>query len=139
MKRNLLVLSLVVAFTLMVSSAFAGSAAMRITVPFEFYAGTDKLPAGEYTFEMASGLEQTGSMVTIRTAEGTGMCMLLSVPGADPTYSKLLFNKYGSKHFLSSVSIKGYKSDLKMQKLEKELRAQSAQSPNLVTIALNQK
>jgi|WetSurMetagenome_2_1015567.scaffolds.fasta_scaffold44547_2 hypothetical protein len=139
MKRNLLVLSLVVALTLMAASAFAGAAAMRITVPFDFYAGADLLPAGEYTFEMASGLVQTGSIITIRSINGAGVCILLSRPGSDPSYSKLLFNKYGSRHFLSSVSIQGFKAGLRMEKLERELQAQSSQPNGVVTIALNRK
>jgi hypothetical protein len=136
MKKNLVVLSLVAAFTLMTSFAFAGSgAAMRINVPFDFYAGSQQMPAGEYTFEMASGITQTGSLVTIRTHKGVGMCMLVTHPGQDAIDSKLLFNKYGDKHFLSSVSIQGFKAGVKMQKLEKELRAQFQKQKDVVTIA----
>ena len=125
MRKNLVVLSLVAAFTLMASFGFAGSGtAMRITVPFDFYAGNEQLPAGDYTFEMASGITQTGSLVTIRTQKGTGMCMLVTRPGTDAIDSKLLFNKYGDKHFLAGVSIQGFKAGFRMLKLEKELRAQ---------------
>jgi len=136
MRNNLVVLSLVAAFTLMASFGFAGSGAvMRITVPFDFYAGSEQLPAGEYTFEMASGIEKTGSLVTIRTQKGVGMCMLVTRPGTDAIDSKLLFNKYGNKHFLSSVSIQGFKAGVKMQKLERELRAQLQKQSNVVNIA----
>jgi len=136
MRKNLVVLSLVAAFTLMASFGFAGSgAAMRITVPFDFYAGSEQLPAGEYTFEMASGITSTGSLVTIRTQKGMGMCMLITQPGTDAIDSKLLFNKYGDKHFLSSVSIQGFKAGVKMQKLEQELRAQFQKQKDVVTIA----
>lgn len=136
MRKNLVVLSLVVAFTLMASFSFAGSgAAMRITVPFDFYAGNQQLPAGDYTFEMASGITQTGSLVTVRTREGVGICMLVTQPGNDAINSKLLFNKYGNSHFLSSVSIQGFKAGVKMQKLERELRAQFQKQGSVVTIA----
>jgi hypothetical protein len=136
MRKNLVVLSLVAAFTLMASFGFAGSgAAMRITVPFDFYAGSEQLPAGEYTFEMASGITQTGSLVTIRTQKGAGMCMLVTHPGQNAVDSKLRFNKYGDKHFLTSVSIQGFTAGVKMQKLEKELRAQFQKQKDVVTIA----
>jgi hypothetical protein len=136
MRKNLVVLSMLAAFTLMASFGSAGSgAAMRITVPFDFYAGSQQLPAGEYTFEMASGITQTGSLVTIRTQKGEGMCMLVTHPGQDATDSKLLFNRYGDKHFLSSVSIQGFKAGVKMQKLEQELRAQFQKQKDVVTIA----
>jgi hypothetical protein len=136
MRKNLVVLSLVAAFTLIASFGFAGSrAAMRITVPFDFYAGNQQLPAGEYTFEMASGLTQTGSLVTIRTQKGVGMCMLVTHPGKDAIDSKLLFNKYGDNHFLSSVSILGFTAGVKMHKLERELRAQFQKQKDVVIIA----
>jgi hypothetical protein len=136
MRKNLVVLSLVAAFTLMASFGFAGSGtAMRITVPFDFYAGNEQLPAGDYTFEMASGITQTGSLVTIRTQKGVGMCMLITRPGTDAADSKLLFNKYGDRHFLSAVSIQGFTAGVKMQKLEKELRAQFQKQKDVVTIA----
>jgi hypothetical protein len=61
--------------------------------------------------------------------------MLVTRPGTDAIDSKLLFNKYGNKHFLSSVSIQGFKAGVKMQKLERELRAQLQKQSNVVNIA----
>jgi hypothetical protein len=49
--------------------------------------------------------------------------------------SHLLFNKYGDKHFLSSVSIRGHKAAVRMQKLERELRAQIEKERSVVRIA----
>jgi hypothetical protein len=136
MRKYLVVLSLVAAFSLIASMGFAGSGtAMRITVPFDFYAGSQQLPAGDYTFEMASGIAQTGSLVTIRTRKGVGMCMLVTQPGTGGLDGKLLFNKYGDNHFLSGVLIQGFKAEVKMQKLEKEYRAQFQKQQDVVTIA----
>jgi hypothetical protein len=133
MKKNLVILSLVAVCTLFASLGFAGTATMRVRVPFDFYAGDQQLPAGEYTFQMGSPLAQTGSVVTVRAKEGTGMCILVSQAGTDAGDTKLLFNQYGSKHFLSSVSIQGLKAGLRMVQLEKEMRAQAEGSK--ITIA----
>ena len=136
MKKHLVVLSLVAAFILMASFGLAGlRTAMRITVPFDFYAESQKLPAGEYTFEMTSGSMPSGSQVTIRTLEGAAICTLITRPGTDPVDAKLLFNKYGDTHFLSSVSIEGFKASVKVPNLEKELRAQLRKQGSVVTIA----
>jgi hypothetical protein len=138
MKKNLVVLSLVAAFILMASFGFAGlRTAMRVTIPFDFYAENQKLPAGEYTFEMTSGMLPSGSIVTIRSLKGRAICTLITRPGTELVDAKLLFNKYGNTHFLSTVSIEGFKASVRMQNLEKELRAQLRNQVNVVAIAQN--
>jgi len=135
MKNNLVILSLVAVFTLFAGFGFAGTATMRISIPFDFYAGDQQLPAGEYTFQMGSPLAQTSSVVTVRAKGGAGLCILATQPGTDAADAKLLFNKYGNRHFLSSVSIRGLKAGVPMVKLEKELRAQAERDQSTVTIA----
>jgi hypothetical protein len=136
MRKNLALMNLVIAFALMAGFGFAVSGAtMRVTVPFDFYAGSRLLPAGAYTFEITSSTAQTGSLVTILTREGVGMCMLGAQPGTDAAAGQLLFNKYENQYFLSSVSIQGFKAEVKMQNLEKEVRAQLQKQRDTVTIA----
>jgi hypothetical protein len=135
MRNNLVILSLVAVCTLFAGFGFAGQATMRISVPFDFYAGDQQLPAGEYTFQMGSPLAHTASVVTVRQKEGMGLCVLLTQPGTDTADAKLRFNKYGNKHFLSSVSIQGLKAGVRMIGLEKELRAQAGKDGNVVIIA----
>jgi len=99
---------------------------MHVSVPFDFYAGDQQLPAGEYDFEMGSGLLPTTALVTLWTGNGNGICILNTQGGsvAGPSANHLRFNKYGDKHFLAGVSIQGFKAGFRMLKLEKELRAQ---------------
>jgi hypothetical protein len=80
-------------------------------------------------------LAQPASVVTVRRKEGTGLCHLLTQTGTDADSTKLVFNKYGDKHFLSSISIQGLKAGIQMAKLEKELRAQAERDRNIVVIA----
>ncbi len=135
MRRNLLALSIVTVLTLVAGSAYAFSPTMHITVPFDFYVGSEQFPAGDYSFEMKSGTAPTGSFIAIKTKEGVGVCLLLTQPGVDSSFDKLLFNKYGNKHFLSSISMLGYKAGVRMQKLERELRAQTLKSQSITIVA----
>lgn len=131
MKKNLVVLTLVAAITL-TGFGFAGAGtSMRISVPFDFYAGDERLPAGDYTFAMAP----ESSTVTVRTKEGNGVCILVAKPANDTAADRLLFNKYGDKHFLSGVAIQGIKADVGMTRLEKELSAQLKDGQNPVLFA----
>jgi hypothetical protein len=136
MRKNIVVLSLVAVLTLMACTGFAGAnVGMRIHVPFDFYAGEEQLPAGEYTFAMEPGLVATGSQVTVHSKDGKGLCFLLAQPGTDETASRLMFNKYGNAHVLNSVSINGFKAALKITKIERELRAQIQNQKNVVIVA----
>ena len=110
---------------------------MRINVPFDFYAGDQQLPAGEYTFSMESGLVATGSKVVVQSPNGEGLFFLMTRPGTDETASRLLFNKYDNRYFLSSISIQGFKASVRITKLEKELRAQLPNPKNVILLAQN--
>jgi len=119
-------MSSVVVLALTLSVAYAGAAkSMIINVPFEFYMQDQVLPAGEYKFEMGSVVLPTGSVIVIRTGEGKGISFLLtrSENNKGSFQSRLRFNQYGEKHFLSSVSVGSCKANLSISKLERELRA----------------
>jgi hypothetical protein len=138
MKKNLVLLSLVVVLSLMAGFAYAGSeVAMRINVPFDFYLENQMFPAGEYRFEMGSGNSAAASHVTVWATEGKEIKMLTTLPGIDAhaTLNHLRFNSYGDKYFLSSISIRGHKATLKMFKLERELRSQLENAGNKTNVA----
>ena len=138
MKNNLVLLSLVAAFTLMAGFGFAGTGVtMSINVPFDFYAGDQKLPAGEYRFEMGSGFLPTAAVVTVRAKDGAGIWMMVTDAASDENASsnQLSFNKYGDRHFLSSVSIQGFKAGVKMLKIETETRTQLQKERSTVIVA----
>jgi hypothetical protein len=140
MKRNLALLSILAAFSLTATIAFAGAGGtMRVVVPFDFYLEDQLVPAGEYAFEMASVNSVTSSAVTVRSDEGEGIRLLLTMPGteSDAAANCLRFNKYGEKYFLSSISIRGHKANLKTFQLEKELRSQVEKAERTTTIAQN--
>ena len=136
MKKNLVVLSFVVVFGMMAGLACAGES-MRIDVPFAFYMGDQMFPAGQYSFNMSHGNYATASFVNVWAPEGADSRILMTTAGTDTnaTANQLVFNKYGQKLFLSTVSINGYKATLKVVNLEKELRSQVEEVPGTITVA----
>ena len=138
MKKSTAFLSLTIAAILWAGFAFAGTGTnMQVTVPFEFYLEDQLLPAGTYSFEMGSGSEAISSSVTVRSCDGNGIRLLVTIPGPGESagMNQLRFNQYGDKHFLNSVSIQGHKATLKPFQLEKELRSQIKQEKTTTTIA----
>jgi hypothetical protein len=102
-KKNLLSLAMSLAL-LMSTAAQAQSTHLKVTVPFEFTAGTVLLPAGEY--EVKTVGPSGGPLLSIRSLNsdkglyiGSNSCESLN-PVAD---SKLVFHRYGEQYFLAEV------------------------------------
>ena len=82
--------------------------AMRVTIPFGFYIGTQKFPSGNYTVEVSS----TYLKVSDR---GGHSAFVLTNPVANPesrtlSVGKMLFMRYDNYYFLSEVRRAGYPS-----------------------------
>jgi hypothetical protein len=125
MKRNMMLGFF--ALTLMACFAFAGNGTeMNVTIPFDFYAGSQLIPAGEYKFEMGALNHGSASSVIMRTKDGSGVSVLVTMPDVNRStfQNHLRFNQYGAKYFLSSIAISSHKANLKPTKLEQELRSQ---------------
>jgi hypothetical protein len=138
MKKNLVVLSMAVVLGLMAAFSYAGAGVgIRINVPFDFYLEDQLYSAGEYSFEMNSGNFATASQLTLWAIQGSQQKLALTNPGTEKnmTANQLSFNKYGNKHFLSTVSIGGHKATVRMFKLERELRSQMDKNPTTITVA----
>lgn len=135
MKGRMLCLSVVTAMF-----AYSANAQTRLTadVPFEFNAGNAKLPAGQYDID-----RPLPNVIRLATSDRSVSAMIL-VNGttrlSEVKDGKLIFNKYGNRHFLSNVwapgAADGY--ELRRSSLEKEMIAQSAQ-PGTHVIAARQR
>ena len=81
---------------------------LEVTVPFQFYAGNAKLPAGKYILHMLDNSDLR--IMEISTADGS-MSALFEVEDAEanaaPPRSELIFNKYGNRYFLARVFDEG--------------------------------
>jgi hypothetical protein len=102
-KKNLLSLAMSLAL-LMSTAAQAQSTHLKITVPFEFTAGTVQLPAGEY--EVTAVGPWGGLTLLVHNLNSNAGTLVLSTsclsqkPAADP---KLVFYRYGQRYFLADV------------------------------------
>ncbi len=81
---------------------------LEVTVPFQFYAGNAKLPAGKYILHMLDNSDLR--IMEISTPDGS-MSALFEVEDAEanfaPRKSELIFNKYGDRYFLARVFDEG--------------------------------
>ena len=91
-----------IAVVLSAATLFAQSPKVTAKVPFEFVAGGQTLPAGEYTIERNSN-----STVTIQDATGNVHLVVLSQPvsksGVTTPGAALVFELNQGKTFLSQV------------------------------------
>ncbi len=126
MKRTLVLVLALVALVIGSAAGFASGNAPRlfVDIPFEFYASGQLMPAGQYIFEMpVIGHTATGAYIGLRSQDGSLFYFLNSMPGATvktPAYC-VVFNKYGRKHFLSSVLNGDYRASLPRSRTEREL------------------
>jgi hypothetical protein len=134
MKKVIMFLAvLVVASIGYVSSAQAQTDATEIAnVPFGFYAGGQKMPAGKYTI----GIDLENERVTLRDASGKHQMFLMGIPEGDGDDNpELVFVHTGDVYALREV-----KSDLTdvsfSTKVPHEAMASSTSSPE-VEVALN--
>lgn len=100
---------------------------LEVTVPFQFYAGNAKLPAGKYILHM---LDNSDLMIMeISTADGT-MSALFEVENAEansaPPKSELIFNKYGNRYFLARVFDEGNPDGSRVPESQYEKRVSQA-------------
>ena len=135
MKKVIMFLAvLVVASAGVVGSAQAQTDGTEIAnVPFDFYAGGQKMPAGTYTI----GIDLEGERITLRDASGEHQMFVMGVPEGDADdKSELLFERSGDVYSLKEV-----KSDLIdlgfSTKVPHEAMA-SRTSSTQVEVALNQ-
>lgn len=81
---------------------------LRARIPFEFHAGDQTLPAGEYRvlpFNVYSG----NALIKIESINGKSGALLRMAPveGSRLDKSALVFHSYGNKYFFSEVWVAG--------------------------------
>ena len=110
-------LSAVMGSSLMLAQSGAGKA----DIPFGFYVRDTPLPAGSYTVREAS----TPGILQIVNNETGNSIVVMAPPNrsGDTSDSKLVFNKYGNRYFLSELWLAGASSVdcVPKGKLEREI------------------
>jgi hypothetical protein len=129
MKRIPTIALLVAASVITAGSAMAQNDAVKATVPFNFTASGNRLPAGTYTIST-----DTSSPHILRIADrekGVSVVALaLSDVGNPRNTNKLVFHRYGNQYFLSAIRCEASAMNIYLppSKQEKMARTQAQES-----------
>lgn len=135
-----LTLSFICVLTLLVASgsAYAQAVHVRVTVPFGFTANNKTLPAGQY--EVMSTGAPYSQFLEIRRLDGK---YVTYVSASDlqasnrSSETKLVFQQYGNRYFLSELWMQGTRSGLEFSKAPAELHEAKNSAGQQVTVAAN--
>jgi hypothetical protein len=144
MKNQMMRLAALTLFvtTLAVASAHAQSprSNQMVTIPFDFYVGAEKLPAGEYL------VSEQGSRTTMRIQrrdQSPGAYLSIHpVEGREiQNQSKMVFHKYGEEYFLSQIWTAGRASGQELNRTERQRRfdreiAKRTSKPEAVAVTM---
>ena len=121
MKKQAFVKATLLMFSMIVAAQVArAEQAMLVNIPFEFVAGNSVLPAGEYRVQK---LDSNSAVLLIRCSDPRASVVLTTnaaVANDLQTESKLVFNRYGSRYFLSQVWTAGSSRGRQLLKSRRE-------------------
>ena len=121
MKTRALVMAGMMALTAMATTRVAqAQQEVAVNIPFDFVAGNTQLPAGEYTVKVSV---PTHALILISRKDATMSAFIntnAAVSSAPQTESKLIFNRYGDRYFLSQVWQQGYTQGRQLLKSSRE-------------------
>jgi hypothetical protein len=121
MKTRALVMAGVMALTIFATTRVAqAQQSMAVNVPFGFVAGNKTLPAGEYTVKIST---PTHSLILVSRKDSTASAFIntnAAVSSTPQAESKLIFNRYGDRYFLSQVWQQGYAQGRQLMKSSRE-------------------
>jgi hypothetical protein len=141
--KRIITIALSIAATLITSgSAFAQNQGVKATIPFNFNASGNWVPAGTYTIGQES---QSANVLRLTNREQkVGVFALGQIDSSDPgRKGELVFRQYGNQYFLSEIHYphSSTKVRIPMSKAEKNARKRaeeaSLQVNNNVLLALN--
>jgi len=104
MKTRALVMAGLTALAVMSSTRVAqAQESLLVNIPFDFVAGNQTLPAGDYSVQ-ASGPERTLILIDRKDPAASAIINSNAVVANEiQSQSKLVFNRYGDRYFLSQV------------------------------------
>lgn len=119
MKNSTLMISVVFAFLCLLTPALSQTVPFRVTAPFDFTVGNQKLPAGEYRITVVND-----SSLRVVSMDGSKMANAVTThisggSNQDPT-SRLVFHRYDDRRFLSQVCLGEVRHELFISGLESE-------------------
>jgi hypothetical protein len=122
MKTRALVMAGMMALTVMAFSRVAQAQEMLVVnIPFDFVAGNMTLPAGEYSIKVTAP-ERTLLLIDRKDAAASAFMNTNPVVKTEmQTESKMIFNRYGDRYFLSEVWTAGNSRGRQLSKSRREM------------------
>jgi hypothetical protein len=100
-----LFIALIVALTMYPTRAQAQiTGDLEVSIPFQFHAGSTKLPPGKYVIHMLDNSNLT--VMEISSVDGTTSALFdveSEEANSEPAKNELIFNKYGNRYFLAKL------------------------------------
>jgi hypothetical protein len=121
MKTRALVMAGVMALTAMATTRVAqAQEPLAVNIPFDFVAGNMQLPAGEYMVKV-SAPTHTLILISRKDSTASGFINTNAAVSSEPqSESKLVFNRYGDRYFLSQVWTEGNSQGRQLLKSARE-------------------
>ena len=106
-KQSFLMAGVLMLSSMAVTQVARAQDAMVVDIPFAFTAGNATLPAGEYRVQK---LDRNSAMLLIHYWDAKASALVITNAAQakeTQTESKLVFNRYGNRYFLSQVWTSG--------------------------------
>ena len=128
-------------FALLSAGARAQSpnSVMKFNVPFDFTVGGQTMPAGEYVVRLL-GRDSNLPAVLIKSGDGRAAQILKMTPVDAKRMREsatLVFNRYGSRHFLAQVWTPAERAGLKVRRSTVERRLQVVNRAEVATVEIS--
>jgi hypothetical protein len=121
MKTRAILMAAAMTLTALASTRVAQAQDLVVTVPFDFAAGSANLPAGDYS--VRAGLPNTHAIVLINRNDTSASMIVMTnaaQSAAPQVQSKLVFNRYGDRYFLSQIWVAGSETGKQLPKSSRE-------------------
>ena len=120
MKTRALVMAAIIALGVMASTRVAeAQQTLTVNVPFEFAVGNTAMPAGEYLVKV-TGPQGTLQIINRMNSATVFMTTNTTIASEPQATSKLIFNQYGDRYFLSQVWTAGNANGRQLRKSDRE-------------------
>jgi hypothetical protein len=99
---------------------------LEVNIPFQFYAGDAKLPAGKYVVRMLDNTDLKIMEISSVDDSASALFAVGDTEGPAPRKSELIFNKYGNRYFLTKVFDEGNSEGSVVSESQYEKRVSAA-------------
>lgn len=134
-KRTFAMTTLLALFIVAAAGLGHAQQSVMVSIPFEFVVGDMTLPAGDYDIQHPSAGRP--ELLLIHRTDGSASAFVLTMAveaNAWQPESKLLFNHYGDRYFLSQIWAAGERLGRELYKSRAEKELASIETKRTVTL-----